>query len=273
MPCAPRPTRRRATGCRASRPRRSRRRATKRSPPNATSSAPRRCRSRRRHPRPGSRRKSRMSARATRRASRPRRARGRSSTPNRCARSTTCSPRTSRPRRSSRTRRRPARRASCGCRTGRDKPGEVILLGAHLDSWDLGRGALDNGCNAALAIDVLRQLAVLAKAGQRPRRTIRIVLFSGEELGLYGSWQDVRAHRADLDKLRAVVIYDEGTGRTTGFSLGGRGELGPVVDRALAPVAGLGPFVHTTDAFVGTDNYDYLLEGVPHLVANQDGPP
>jgi len=157
--------------------------------------------------------------------------------------------------------------------TGRDKPGEVILLGAHLDSWDLGRGALDNGCNAALAIDVLRQLAVLAKAGQRPRRTIRIVLFSGEELGLYGSWQDVRAHRADLDKLRAVVIYDEGTGRTTGFSLGGRGELGPVVDRALAPVAGLGPFVHTTDAFVGTDNYDYLLEGVPNLVANQDGPP
>ena len=157
--------------------------------------------------------------------------------------------------------------------TGREKPDEVILLGAHLDSWDLGRGALDNGCNAALAIDVLRQLAVLAKAGQRPRRTIRVVLFSGEELGLYGSWQDARVHRADLDKLRAVVIYDEGTGRTTGFSLGGRGELGPVVDRALAPVAGFGPFVHTTDAFVGTDNYDYLLEGVPNLVANQDGPP
>jgi hypothetical protein len=156
---------------------------------------------------------------------------------------------------------------------GRDKPDEVILLGAHLDSWDLGRGALDNGCNAALAIDVLRQLAVLAKAGQRPRRTVRIVLYSGEELGLYGSWLDVRAHRADLDKLRAAIIYDEGTGRTTGFSLGGRADLGPAVEQALAPVAGLGPFVQTPDAFIGTDNYDYLLEGVPNLVANQDGAP
>ncbi|MEP6861047.1 MAG: M28 family peptidase [Deltaproteobacteria bacterium] len=156
---------------------------------------------------------------------------------------------------------------------GRDKPDEVILLGAHLDSWDLGRGALDNGCNAALAIDVLRQLAVLAKAGQRPRRTVRIVLFSGEELGLYGSWLDVRTHRADLDKLRAAIIFDEGTGRTTGFSLGGRADLGPAVEQALAPIAGLGPFVQTTDAFIGTDNYDYLLEGVPNLVANQDGPP
>jgi len=157
--------------------------------------------------------------------------------------------------------------------TGRDKPDEVILLGAHLDSWDLGRGALDNGCNAALAIDVLRQLAVLAKAGQRPRRTVRIVLYSGEELGLYGSWKDVRAHRADLDKLRAAIIFDEGTGRTTGFSLGGRADLGPAVEQALAPVAGLGPFVQTPDAFIGTDNYDYLLEGVPNLVANQDGAP
>jgi Zn-dependent M28 family amino/carboxypeptidase len=102
---------------------------------------------------------------------------------------------------------------------------------------------------------------------------VRIVLFSGEELGLYGSWLDVRAHRAELDKLRAAIIFDEGTGRTTGFSLGGRADLGPAVEQALAPVAGLGPFVQTTDAFIGTDNYDYLLEGVPNLVANQDGAP
>ena len=157
--------------------------------------------------------------------------------------------------------------------TGRDKPDEVILLGAHLDSWDLGRGALDNGCNAALAIDVMRQLAALAKAGQRPRRTVRIVLYSGEELGTFGSWLDVRNHRGELDKLRAAIFYDIGTGRTTGFSLGGRPDLAAAVDQALVPVAGLGPFEQTPDAYIGTDNYDYLLEGVPTLVANQDGAP
>ena len=155
---------------------------------------------------------------------------------------------------------------------GRDKADEVVVIGAHLDSWDLGRGALDDGCNAAMVIDVARQMMALAKEGIRPRRTVRFVLYSGEELGLYGSWLDARNHRADLDKLVAMVTYDEGTGRTTGFSLG-RGDLKAGVDRALAPVAGLGPFVQTEDAFIGTDNYDYLLEGVPTLVANQDGAP
>jgi carboxypeptidase Q len=156
---------------------------------------------------------------------------------------------------------------------GREKPDEVVILGAHLDSWDLGRGALDNGCNAALVIDVARQVMALARAGQRPRRTLRFVLYSGEEAGLFGSFGEVRAHRAELDRVRAQVIYDEGTGRTSGFSLGGREDLKPAVDEALAAAGALGPFVQTTDAFVGTDNYDYLVEGVPNLVANQAGVP
>ncbi|MBV8756461.1 MAG: M28 family peptidase [Deltaproteobacteria bacterium] len=156
---------------------------------------------------------------------------------------------------------------------GREKPDEVVVIGAHLDSWDLGRGALDDGCNVALVIDIARQLAALATDGQRPRRTIRFVLYTGEELGLYGSWLDAHNHRADLDKIDAMIEYDIGTGRTLGFSLGGRSDLEAGVTRALAPVAGLGPFTHTADAFVGTDNYDYLLEGVPNLVANQDGAP
>jgi carboxypeptidase Q len=156
---------------------------------------------------------------------------------------------------------------------GSDRADEVIAIGAHLDSWDLGRGALDNGCNVALVIDVARQLQQLAKDGQRPHRTLRFILYSGEELGLYGSWFDVRNHRGDLDKLKAVVTYDIGTGRTTGFSLGGRADLEAVTTRALAPVSGLGPFTQTQDAYIGTDNYDYLLEGVPNLVANQDGAP
>ena len=156
---------------------------------------------------------------------------------------------------------------------GREKPDEIVVLGAHLDSWDLGRGALDNGCNVALVLDVARALAAMAARGERPRRTVRFMLYSGEEAGLWGSLADARARRAELDRLRAVVIFDEGTGRTSGFSLGGRGDLEAAVDAALAPLGALGPFTQTLDAFVGTDNYDYLVEGVPTLVANQDGAP
>lgn len=156
---------------------------------------------------------------------------------------------------------------------GRALPDEVIILGAHLDSWDLGTGALDNGCNVALVLDVTRQLAALARRGIRPRRTIRFILYSGEEASMWGSFGDVRAHRAELDHVRAQIVFDEGSGRTSGFSLGGRADLQPAVDAALAPLGALGPFVQTVDAFVGTDNYDYLVEGVPTLVANQEGAP
>lgn len=146
---------------------------------------------------------------------------------------------------------------------------ESVVLGAHLDSWDLGQGALDNGCNAVLAIDAARQLAVVAKA-RKPARTIRFVLFTGEEAGFLGSRGDAHAHRAELDRTVAVITLDEGTGRITGFSTGGRADLVAAADAALRPVNGLGPFTQTTDAFVGTDNYDYLVEGVPNFVANQD---
>ena len=156
---------------------------------------------------------------------------------------------------------------------GSFSPEEAVILGAHLDSWDLGRGALDNGCNAALVIDIARQMAALAKAGARPRRTLRFVLYSGEEAGLFGSMGEVRLHRKSLDQVRVQIVIDEGSGRISGFSLGGRSDLEESVVRALRPAAALGPFEHTKDAFVGTDNYDYLIEGVPTLVANQDGPP
>ena len=114
-----------------------------------------------------------------------------------------------------------------------------------------------------------RQLAEVAQT-RTPARTIRFVLFTGEEAGFLGSRADVRAHRADLDRTRAVITLDEGTGRITGFSTGGRADLVTAADAALRTVSGFGPFTQTTDAFVGTDNYDYLVEGVPNFVANQD---
>src|SRR5437667_715484 len=79
---------------------------------------------------------------------------------------------------------------------GYEKPDEVVILGAHLDSWELGTGALDNGCNAALVIEAARAIKA---TGLLPRRTIRFALFSGEEQGTIGSLEYVKAHRAELD--------------------------------------------------------------------------
>jgi hypothetical protein len=152
---------------------------------------------------------------------------------------------------------------------GYAKSGESVVLGAHLDSWDLGQGALDNGCNAVLVVDAAREIAAVARE-HPPRRTIRFVLFSGEEAGFLGSRADARLHRAELDQTVAMITFDAGAGRTTGFSTGGRSDIVAAADAALEPAAGLGPFTQTTDAFIGTDNYDYLIEGVPNFVANQN---
>jgi Zn-dependent M28 family amino/carboxypeptidase len=149
---------------------------------------------------------------------------------------------------------------------GSELPNEVVILGAHLDSWELGTGALDNGCNAALVIDSLRAIKA---AGVRPRRTIRFILFSGEEQGLLGSRAYVLAHQNELDNIVAEVVLDEGIGAITSFSTGGRKD----VDAALAPM--LQPFAQwhssevTNDATVGTDNFDFMMEGVPTLLPNQ----
>ncbi len=150
---------------------------------------------------------------------------------------------------------------------GAEKPAEVVILGAHLDSWDLGTGCLDNGCNAALVIEAARAIEA---AHLRPKRTIRFILFDGEEEGLLGSRAYVEQHRAELDNIVAVVIHDMGSGRISGYSLGGRGEIQPALEEIMGPVNYLGATNHTNDAFFGTDHFDFLLQGIPTLVANQD---
>jgi Zn-dependent M28 family amino/carboxypeptidase len=149
---------------------------------------------------------------------------------------------------------------------GSEKPDEFIVLGAHLDSWELGTGALDNGCNAALVIDALRAIKA---SGLQPRRSIRFVLFSGEEEGLLGSHAYVRAHRSELDKAAGMVVFDSGTGATTGFSLGGRKDLVETVTTLVAPLQQFGATTLTTDMSWGTDHFDFMLEGVPTFMANQ----
>lgn len=150
---------------------------------------------------------------------------------------------------------------------GSEKPEEFVLLGAHLDSWELGTGALDNGCNAVLVIDALRAIKA---AGVRPRRTIRFALFAGEEQGMVGSRSYVSTHRSELDKAAGVVIFDSGIGRVTGFSVGGRKDLAEAVSPLIVPLGQFNATTLTTDAEWGTDNFDFMLEGVPTFVANQE---
>jgi len=150
---------------------------------------------------------------------------------------------------------------------GREKPDEFVLVGAHLDSWDLGTGALDDGCNVAMVIDAAR---IIHASGTIPRRSIRFVFFTGEEQGMLGSAAYAHAHRAELDRMTAAIIFDSGVGRITGYSLGGRKDVVTAVRNTLGPLKPLAAEDLTFDAGMDTDNFDFILEGVPTLEANQE---
>lgn len=149
---------------------------------------------------------------------------------------------------------------------GKEAPDEIVVVGAHLDSHDLGTGALDNGANVAMLIDIARQMTRL---GLEPRRTVRFALWNGEEQGLVGSWRYTEQHDAELDDIVMAASFDIGTGAITGFFTGGRPSLVSLVDDYLAPVSGLGPFRQVDVPVVGTDNFDFMIEGVPNLIAIQ----
>lgn len=149
---------------------------------------------------------------------------------------------------------------------GSERPEEIIVFGAHLDSHDLGTGALDNGSNVTMMIDIARQITRL---GLKPKRTIRFALWNGEEQGLVGSWKYTRQHQDELDNHIVAASFDIGTGKVMGFFTGGMDGLGSMVDEYLAPVAGLGPFSQINVPLVGTDNFDFMMEGIPNLIAAQ----
>jgi len=153
---------------------------------------------------------------------------------------------------------------------GRERPQEIVLIGAHLDSWDLGTGAEDNGVNAAMMIDLARSFKAL---GVVPRRTVRFVLFTGEEQGMLGSQAYVLRHAAEMGRHVAMITFDTGSGHTTGFYLNGREDLRRPIDEALAAVPGLAAPDDSLEAIDGTDNFDFLLSGVPNLIAKQEWAP
>lgn len=146
---------------------------------------------------------------------------------------------------------------------GSKKPDEVVVVGAHLDSWGLGTGANDNGANVCMMIDIARQMT---KLGIQPDRTIRFALWNGEEQCICGSWAYTQQYADALDKHVAAISIDIGTGRIDGFFTGGRPEVLAMTEEVTAPIAGLGPFGHVDGPLVGTDNLDFMLEGVPNLV-------
>ncbi len=143
---------------------------------------------------------------------------------------------------------------------GTEKPNEVVILGAHLDSWDIATGGTDNGTGS---IAVLEAARILKAAGVKPKRTIRFVLFSGEEEGLFGSQAYAADHEKELDKVQAVLVLDNGSGRITGMSLQGREELRDMWKAMLQPAASLGPLVVKSGNKTGTDHLSFLPYGVP----------
>lgn len=143
---------------------------------------------------------------------------------------------------------------------GSEKPGQVVILGAHLDSWDLGTGTTDNGTGAMAVLEAAR---VIAQSGVKPKRTIRFILFSGEEEGLLGSRAYAAGHAAAADSIQAVLVLDNGTGAITGQALQGRDELAGLWHDLLAPVAALGADSVRQASKTGTDHLSFLPYGVP----------
>ncbi len=99
---------------------------------------------------------------------------------------------------------------------GSEKPEELVIVGGHLDSWDGAVGAVDNGTGVATTMEAAR---LLMAAGAKPKRTIRFMLWSGEEQGLFGSTKYVEAHPELMDKVSAVLVHDGGTNFLAGLSI------------------------------------------------------
>ena len=149
---------------------------------------------------------------------------------------------------------------------GAEHPGQVVIVGAHLDSWDLGTGSTDNGTGAMCTLEAAH---IIVRSGLKPRRTIRFILFTGEEQGLIGSRKYAEAHAGEADSIQAVLVLDNGTGAITGQALQGRTDLEGLWRAVLAPVARLGADSVVNRNKGGTDHLSFLPYGVPGFNFNQ----
>jgi carboxypeptidase Q len=115
---------------------------------------------------------------------------------------------------------------------GRERPTEVVLLGAHLDSWDLAEGAIDDGAGCGIVLEAGRAIGALP---EKPRRTVRVVLFAAEENSLAGGTEYARAHAAEVAKIVAAAEADAGAGSVVRVQVPGAGKL-PMLKEALGPL-------------------------------------
>ncbi len=153
---------------------------------------------------------------------------------------------------------------------------EVVLIGGHFDSWHSGTGATDNAAGSAVMMEAMR---ILEAVGARPRRTIRIGLWGGEEQDYWGSRHHVETHYASLStmelkpahgRLAAYFNLDNGTGKVRGIYLQGNEAARPIFETFLEPFAYLGASTLTTENTSGTDHLLFDAVGLPAFSFIQD---
>jgi hypothetical protein len=150
---------------------------------------------------------------------------------------------------------------------GREKPEEIVLIGCHLDSWDLGTGAVDDGAGCAVAMEVGRRIAALP---QRPRRTVRVVLFANEEFGLSGARAYGERHADHLIHHRGAVEADLGAGRVFMFRSKVREDQLPTVRQIADLLEPLGIDYLGNEAGGGADLRPLREAGRPIFDLRQD---
>lgn len=144
---------------------------------------------------------------------------------------------------------------------GTELPDEFVIVGGHLDSWDLGQGALDNGTGAMAVLEAARALKAL---GWHPKRTLTFILFTGEEEGGVGVDLFLKNHAAEVPKMDAVLVHDTGTGRVNSIALEALYETGPLMTKIYSPLEEIFNLeALSTRYFGGSDHVAFLRAGVP----------
>jgi carboxypeptidase Q len=152
---------------------------------------------------------------------------------------------------------------------GRENPEQILVVGAHLDSWDLSEGSTDNGTGSA---SVLGAADSIMRSGVKPRRTIRFVLFTGEEQGLNGSFAYMKEHQAELPNHLGDLVLDEGQGPVSDFQLGGRDDLVASFQPFSKAIADIREVKVDEKVESGTDTLPFSIAGLPGINMNQDSP-
>ena len=152
---------------------------------------------------------------------------------------------------------------------GTKHPEQIVVVGGHLDSWDLADGATDNGTGS---VCTLAAAAAILSAGVKPERTIRFILFTGEEQGLLGSFAYVKQHKDEMANHLAALVEDSGQGPVASFDLGGHADLIPAFEKFAGALRSFGEIRTNDDAEFGTDNGPFIVAGLPGINMAQDSP-